>query len=679
MLTLTLVLALGLQCGSATAAEIRLEQLEQPGEKTRWRTTNDFEFDWRARLVGASGPAGSYTAEYVIRDFSGQAITPVIGFSGTSGVLRGLQIPATSGVVPRAEFQLEIWAAGSPGQPHAWGSFGFDDAAPPPARPIVPTEWLKAGSTAAIGIEHPAPPLPAAGIRGYAYVLEHGGNGEPCAGPVSCTEAETDLTGGIADDHFQTGPLQEGPNVVRLVAVSDSGMRSPLETAALRVDGTPPRIEFSGLPQGWASGPVRVTAHASDPLSGMAASGPGGPLTTLGVDGGTATSGYGERASVAVHGEGTHLLVAGGRDAVGNRIEATDLAAPRALVRIDETPPVLAFLEHDPADPERIVARVDDGLSGAAPRGTIAVRPNGSSEPFQPLPTSTGGGRLIAYWDSDSFAPGNYEFRATGYDLAGNEAISAQRADGARYVLPNPIKTTSALELGFGGRRLVVHDCARELRGVRCHRRLIADFERRPRAQTVPFGRTVPVAGRLLSGTGAPLAGREVVVSETFAAGASPRRRESTVLTGGDGTFLARLGPGPSRAVSVAFAGSRQLTRAGSRELDLGVRTRVRLDASRELVKIGGAPVAFRGRVDRSDARVPSSGLTVQLQFQVLGTPWSEFRTVQTDGFGRFHYPYSFSDDDSRGIRFLFRAYVPEQEGWPYESGVSRPVAVTGR
>ncbi len=33
---------------------------------------------------------------------------------------------------------------------------------------------------------------------------------------------------------------------------------------------------------------------------------------------------------------------------------------------------------------------------------------------------------------------------------------------------------------------------------------------------------------------------------------------------------------------------------------------------------------------------------------------------MQTNRRGRFHYAYRFSDDDSRGVRFRFRAFVTE-------------------
>jgi hypothetical protein len=246
-------------------------------------------------------------------------------------------------------------------------------------------------------------------------------------------------------------------------------------------------------------------------------------------------------------------------------------------------------------------------------------------------------------------------------------------------LLSNPIKTSSSIVFGFGGRQLVWHRCEREASGVRCHRRTIVAFDRRPATRTVPFGHGIPVSGRLTSSQGAPLAGLPVEISETFAAGASPQRRTTTAVTDSGGAFFARLAPGPDRQISVSFAGTRQLTHAAGRTLQLGVRGRVRLHASDTTAAIGGAPVVFKGRIEHQGAAIPSAGLAVELQFQVLGSPWSEFRTIQTDAFGRFDYPYSFSDDDSRGIRFQFRAVVPEQAAWPYESGASRPVSVTGR
>jgi hypothetical protein len=95
-------------------------------------------------------------------------------------------------------------------------------------------------------------------------------------------------------------------------------------------------------------------------------------------------------------------------------------------------------------------------------------------------------------------------------------------------------------------------------------------------------------------------------------------------------------------------------------------------------VEVGGTPVVFNGRIAHPETSLPVSGLPVELEFRLPGMPWTEFRTVQSDAFGRFHYPYSFSDDDSAGIRFLFRAFVPAAGGWPFAPATSRPLAVTG-
>jgi hypothetical protein len=128
----------------------------------------------------------------------------------------------------------------------------------------------------------------------------------------------------------------------------------------------------------------------------------------------------------------------------------------------------------------------------------------------------------------------------------------------------------------------------------------------------------------------------------------------------------------------VAFAGSPTLTSSASRRLDLRVRSVVRLHASAPVARIGGAPLVFRGRVEAAPGTIPAAGSSVQLQFRLPGRPWSEFRTVRTDRRGRFRYAYRFSDDDSRGARFQFRAHVPAQEGWPYEPGSSLPILVRG-
>jgi hypothetical protein len=281
------------------------------------------------------------------------------------------------------------------------------------------------------------------------------------------------------------------------------------------------------------------------------------------------------------------------------------------------------------------------------------VRRAGSGDRFEPLALtrSSGGSELRARWNSDAYPQGDYEFRAIGYDAAGNTAATTRRRNGSPMVLSNPLKATTTLHVRFQGK------------GLR---------------RTIPYGRRVLLRGQLTSGRRTPLRGQPVRVIERFPAGARPATHVSTVLTGADGVFSIRTDAGPSRTITLAFDGSPTLGRSAGPALELGVRSRLQLAASAATATIGGAPLVFRGRLVAPQEVIPAGGRSVQLQFRLPGLPWAEFRTVQTNRRGRFRYAYRFSDDDSRGARFQFRAYAPAQEGWPYEPGSSHPVLVKG-
>ena len=382
-----------------------------------------------------------------------------------------------------------------------------------------------------------------------------------------------------------------------------------------------------------------------------------GAFTALAVDGGSPASAPGDTATALVSGDGVHRVEYYGRDAAGNVNAGQGGGDPpaTAIVRIDGAAPRVAFADRpDPEDPERLEATVADPLSGpSATLGTIGVRPARSRQPFRPLPTAVGDGRLVARWDSDSYPDGSYEFEAIGYDRAGNAGTGTVRANGSRMVLANPVKARTTLEARLGGRG------------------------RAPRL--LASGQGVRLSGRLLGAGRSPLAGQEIWVIESFDSGATPQRRIASVRTGADGSFALLVPPGPGRQIEVSFAGTRTLARATAAPLRLEVRGGVRMRASAPVARIGGRPVVFRGRVVSAGATLPADGLPVALQFRLPGLRWSEFRTVATDGRGNFRYRYAFADDDSRGVRFQFRAVVAAQAGWPYAEGTSKPIAVTGR
>jgi hypothetical protein len=594
----------------------------------------------------------------------------------------GITVPPVPGIY---RFEAANWKGPNAVGPDAEGPgvavpLYFDNARPTPVTVSAPT-WVAPGELVPIHLGHPPAPLPISGILGYAVSIDGSPDGLPCARADRCALGEVDLQGGVDADTTALRATAEGIDYVHAVAVSWAGMDSArVATVAVGVDGTPPAVRLDGVPAGWASGPVRLTALATDPLSGMAAAGPGGPQTAIAVDGGPALLVPGASASATVSGEGSHRVAYWGRDAVGNAGDGSlSFARPAAAtIRIDETDPTVRFAASDPDDPERIEATVADKLSGPAERGAIELRPAGGSGQFQALPTEAAHGRLVARWSSDDYPRGSYEFRAVGYDAAGNSAASSLGADGAPLVLHNPVKRVARLAFGFGDGKLVFQRCTRAHGSRRCHRAVVRPFAKRPGTRAFSCCHGALVGGRLVDAAGEPLAGQPVAVVETFARGARTARRVTPLTTDSRGAFRTWLAPGPSRRVSAAFAGTPRLTRAGGRRLRVRVRAGVRMRASTERVRVGGAPVVFSGRVLHPEARIPPTGLPVELEFRLPGMAWSEFRTLQTDSRGRFSYPYSFSDDDSSGVRFYFRAFVPATGNWAFAPATSRTVGVTG-
>ncbi len=649
------VLAMACVAGVATASPPRPVDLRVVGE-SEWHPENRFELTWTNPPGGGAPLAATH---YRIRDPLGTPIDEAT-LTGAWDGIAGLTVPKIVGT-----YSAEIWLEDKSGVQGAAATaqLRFDDTRPAGIEPMPISGWV--GRTAfplRVRLGHPFGPPPISGIRGYAVTIDATLSTSPCAAADRCSEAETTLRGGVTGDELEIGMLPEGLSYLHAVAVSGSGMKSAASgRIVLRVDTTDPVTQLAGSPTGWTNRAVRLIASATDTGSGMEPTGQGPqPFTAIQVDGGAPSIEPGGTVLANVIDEGVHRVVYYARDVAGNVNDGAatngiaDHVPQTTVVRIDRTPPSVAFANaEDPRDPELLRVRVADRLAGPdTSQGWIGMRPAGSGDRFAALPTAPGGaGELRARWDSDAFPPGDYEFRAIGYDAAGNLATSGRRQNGGPMVLSNPLKATTTLHAGFRGRG--------------------------PQ-RTVSYGRRALVSGRLITGRSTPLGARPVRVVERFAAGAHPAVQTSTTMTAPDGTFSIRTGPGPSRAIEVSFNGSPTLARSAAQTLQLGVRSRVRLHASAAVAKIGGAPLIFRGRLDARPGEIPAGGKAIELQFRLPGVPWSEFRTVQTNRHGSFRYAYRFSDDDSRGARFQFRAYVAKQAGWPYEAAGSRPVIVRG-
>jgi hypothetical protein len=638
-----------LVCASAAAAALQPLGLSVDDGEESWHAEQSFALRW------SNPPEPVAAVHYRLLDPWGGIARAEMTLGWAATAIQSLPVLSTPGA-----YTAEIWLEddhGAEGAPVS-AKLRFDDSRPAQVEPLPADGWIgRAAFPYSLQITHPPGPMPLSGIRGYAFSIGATGNAAPCAGQYVCSEAETDLRGGVAGDTLSIADLPEGLSYVHALAVSGSGMRSALAgSTTLRVDKADPATALSGLIEGWSSQPLRLTAKATDAASGMAAAGASGPFTAIRIDDGAPIIAGGSSVSASLIDSGRHLVEYYSRDAAGNVADGGSTNGHRnhapasAVVRIDRDAPRIAFAgAQDPRDPERIEARAVDSLSGLDPsRGSISVRRVGSGERFATLPTELSGELLRARWDSDSYPAGEYEFRAVVYDEAGNSASTGSRGSGSAMRLRSPLKVAT---------------------------KLFADSGQR----TVPYGRRASFGGRLVAGRRAPLAGVPVRVIERFDAGATPRERVSMVRTTASGAFGIRLEPGPSRQVLAVVTPTAALRGASSQPLRLAVRGGVHLRASAAVAEVGGRPVVFSGRVETSGGMIPPEGKAVQLQFRLPGLPWAEFRTVKANSRGRFRYAYRFADDDSRGARFQFRAFTPAQAGWPFEPAGSPTVVVRGR
>lgn len=428
--------------------------------------------------------------------------------------------------------------------------------------------------------------------------------------------------------------LPEGGTPVEVRAISGAGVASTAVRTVLKLDRSSPTVAAEGVPapDAWSRTPVRIGLRARDQseLSGVASVG-----WTL--DDGDETVVAGDEATIEVAADGRHTVAYRALDGAGNAS-----ARHTAAVKVDGTPPeTVAFEAPDPADPALVRVIVADATSGVA-RGRVELRRAGGD--WRAVPTVRDGGRLLARLDDATLRAGAYELRAVVADVAGNEAVGSHRTDGAPAAVTLPLRKRTALRVRRTGRTL--------------RAQLTADG--RPLA-----GRVVTLSRRLRGRT----AWRSLCVRRTVVIAAASSR-DCALHTDAAGRVTVRLRRGASRTIRFAFAGDLQLLPARAAT---AIRTpaRVRLRAIPRTVPAGGT-VRFTGRL--LGGHVPAGGKVVELQARVT-TGWRTFATLRTDRRGRYAHAHRFATT-SGGRTFWVRVRVRRERAYPFESAVSRPLAV---
>jgi 5-hydroxyisourate hydrolase-like protein (transthyretin family) len=350
-------------------------------------------------------------------------------------------------------------------------------------------------------------------------------------------------------------------------------------------------------------------------------------------------------------------------DAAGNENPAN--ASVPVTLRYDPEPPQLGFEPPPPSDPTLVSVLVTDRLSGLA-GGQIELSREGSGV-WQGLPTQQEGSKLLARIDDASLPAGTYLLRASARDQATNQNSTDKWVDGRPAVINLPLRAPTSIRAGVIRRRIERTTIRRHGKRRRVRRR-VPTFE--PSAR-VAFGRDVHIGGRLENRDGQPIANAEVHVLSRSAT--SPEQLVAVVRTDAEGNYSYRTKASSTRALRFVYQGS-PLSLPTASEVALFVPAVSTIRATPRRVRNGQA-VHFVGRLRSLPA--PAAGKLVELQV-VLSGRWQTFRTTVTNAQGGWRVPYRFRR--TCGLtRYRFRAKLPAEAGYPFETGITRRVEVKVR
>lgn len=516
-----------------------------------------------------------------------------------------------------------------------------------------------------------------AGVRFGETLLDgarFGSTEYPCekasvGGEWRATRMRPCLTTVSATHTVSTNSFSDGPHTLVHCATDFAANSTCTPSRTVLIDNHPPAhpraVALAGgegwrrtndFDLGWENpdqGPASPIAGASWRLAGSA-----------GYDSGVKLAAGRDRRSLAnleVPAAGAYSLQLWLRDEAGNEDPGSAVTVP---LRFDNVRPGVGFAVEEPGT--HLKADVTDANSGPASGQLLYRRVDADS--WIELPTKLVRGdaaeraHLVAPMPELGY--GSFVFRADAVDAAGNSASSSLRTDGTqmavRRVPPERAPAITPKTKARAKARLFAR-----LRGG----------HGRGDALTVRFGAPALLSGRLTRADGAGLGGRELRVVSRPSRGALAPMAVATVRTGEQGGFELQLPPGPSRRVTVRFAGDAGLEEASRRGLELRVRSGISLRAVPQSLRTGQV-VRLVGKVRSVDAPIPRRGKLVAIQYLEQATRrWRPVLVTRTNHHGRFRARYRFRYVTERAAIRL-RATALAEERWPYVPGSSAPVTV---
>jgi 5-hydroxyisourate hydrolase-like protein (transthyretin family) len=467
--------------------------------------------------------------------------------------------------------------------------------------------------------------------------------------------------------NVDTGRLEEGTQPLVVEAEDAAGNRATSSPVSVRMDNTAPGAVAANLAGGedWRNRndfdlswqhPEEVDRAPITAVHYRVCPADGGECTV----GSRVAPGIQELADIAVPRPGTWKLALWRQDAAGNA-EPANTSVPVAL-RYDPEAPELAFEPPPASDPTLISALVEDSVSGVE-SGAIEISRQGSNAWYS-LATQHEGGRLNARIDDAQLPPGTYLLRATARDQAGNQTSTDRRSDGQPMVVTLPLRVPAEMRAGVVRERTVRRTVRRGGKRRKVTRRVTSLRS----SARVRFRRRVRLTGRLENVDGQPIANADVGVLAR--SGSTPEQLVATVRTDDRGRYAYEAVATSSTIFRFVYSGTAFMLPA-EREVTVFVRAASSIRARPKRL-LNGQAVTFTGTVH--SLPIPPAGKLVELQVLLSGR-WQTFRTTLADSDGRWRVRYRFRRSCGL-VRFRFRARLPAEAGYTFESGRTRAVRV---
>jgi hypothetical protein len=191
-------------------------------------------------------------------------------------------------------------------------------------------------------------------------------------------------------------------------------------------------------------------------------------------------------------------------------------------------------------------------------------------------------------------------------------------------------------------------------------------------SRRVGYGRSATITGWLATAQGNALADQRVRILAAPDNGRGAFAQVGAATTGPDGSWSARLPPGPSRLVEAVYDGSATVEPSASAPARTVVPSSLSMQV-RPHATHWGATIQIRGRV--RGGYIPRAGELVVLW---IGWPGgsTEIGHLYTHRDGRFGSTYTFLRGNGRERYHLWAATAKESD-YPYAPNRSRPVGVT--